>query len=247
MTTLTIRQIKELIDTGAFVFPLEAPENYPTIEESDVNYFTDYNADKETFDAYFVRKYGDRLIDFHGETTEDIIEEWQEMINGIQLLYMNSWARLYYALFIDYNPIYNVEEHTTTTYGQHITDTDIGERSHTEGEKERTFGAGEDTQTSDHWAYDSNAYEHQDKTTDNTGERTNTEAEYTNTEAAAKDTVTSKEHIDKVDRVGNIGVVSATDLLDREEKLRRNYAFFKNCFLTIIQEVGAYYECDALY
>ena len=245
--TLTIRQLKELIGTDAFIFPTESPANYPTFEDSDANYFTDYNANKEHFDAYFVRKYGDRCIDFYGDTEEDILEEWEEMTGAIHQLYLNSWARLYYALFINYNPIYNVEEHTTTTYGQHVTDTDIGKREHTEGAKERTFGSGTDTSTGERYAYDSSTWVNDNKTTDVTGQRVNNEASFKNEEAAAKDTVTSKQHVDSIDRAGNIGTVSATDLLEREERLRRGYSFFKNCFLTIVTEIGAYYECDSLY
>jgi hypothetical protein len=55
-----------------------------------------------------------------------------------------------------------------------------------------------------------------------------------------------KQHTDTVDRTGNIGVVSATQLLNEEIKLRSRYSFWNNVFTTICEEIGAYYECDSL-
>lgn len=249
-------QIKKLFDylkeeDLPMLFPDNSgvyPVSYPTIEGNTSNFLTDYTADYEFFDHDFVHRFGERYIDLpYSDTLDsDAISEYYHEIYSILRVFIDSWARLYYALSIDFNPIYNVEEHTTTTYGQHVTDTDLGQRQHTEGNKSQTLGTGTDTSTAEKWAYDSLAFVNEAKQTDVTGSRTNTEASYTNTEAATKDTVTSKQHVDSVDRSGNIGTVSATDLLKREYELRRRLSFWDNLFTVIAEELGAYYECDSI-
>ena len=240
----TIRQLFNLMDSP-FVFDSTA-FTYPTIEGNTSNFLTDYTTDKEVYDGAFVHEYGNMVVDLYAEDDTEAAEEFRDELDQVLRLYLDSWARLYYALNIDYNPIYNVEEHTVTEYGQHVTDHDIGARQHTEGNKSRTIGAREDTNTGSHWAMDSAAWNNTDKSVDNLGAQTNTEASYINSEAAAKDTDTSKTHTDTVDRSGNIGVVSSTTLLKETEAFYRNMSFFKNCFLVIIREVGAYYEYDSL-
>ena len=66
----------------------------------------------------------------------------------------------------------------------------------------------------------------------------------TTTDKLHTDTVTSKQHIDSVHREGNIGIKSASALAEEEIFLREKQIFFKNIFLTIIREVGAYYDFD---
>lgn len=242
----TIKQLYNLIESPFLISDNIPAEAYPEIEGNTSNFIEDYQTDRELYDPAFVHEYGSMYVDFDSDVDEEIAEEWFMEMTSTLRLYVDSWARLYYALHIDYNPIYNVEEHTETTYGEHVTDTDIGERQHTEGEKSRTIGAREDSSTGSHWAMDSAAWNNTDKTTDNLGEQTNTEEEYTNTEAATTDTVTSNEHVDTVDRSGNIGVVSSTNLLKENIELYKNMAFFKNLFKVFIEELGAYYEYDSL-
>lgn len=242
----TIKQIYTILGGSPFLMSENMTAAYPEIEGNESNFITDYLESDELYDHAFLHEYGSMYVDFDSDVDEEIFEEWAMEMTATLLLYLDAWARLYYALHIDYNPIYNVEEHTETTYGEHVTDTDIGERQHTEGEKSRTIGAREDSSTGSHWAMDSAAWNNTDKTTDNLGEQTNTEEEYTNTEAATTDTVTSNEHVDTVDRSGNIGVVSSTNLLKENIELYKNMAFFKNLFKIFIEELGAYYEYDSL-
>lgn len=241
----TIKELYNLIESPFVIDPTIT--GYPTIEGNESNFLTDYNTYKEDYDRFFVHEYGEMCVDLYSDNDSDAADEFKDELKSILRIYLDSWARLYYALNIDYNPIYNVEEHTETIYGQHVTDHELGQRQHTEGNKSRTFGQHDDTSTGSTWAYDSAAWVNHDKSVDNIGAQTNTEASYTNTDSAVKDTDTSKQHTDTVNRSGNIGIVSATELLEKEEKLRRSYSFFKNCFLTIITEVGGYYECDALF
>lgn len=241
------------------------PVTYPAIEGNTSNFITDYQNDYTLFDHYFITHYGDRTVSL--DVDEEHVEEyWQETMYSILRIYLDAWARLYYALNIDYNPIYNVEEHTTTTYGSHDTDTkyaqdqttdSFGEHQTTNsiGQKETTNGTRTDYTTDYSVSFDAATEKETGKTEDTIGAQTITEGAHTDTitnaaatdthtRAGRTDTVTSKQHIDTVDRAGNIGVVSATQLLAEEEKLRRKQSFYNNCFLTIVEELGAYYECD---
>lgn len=219
---------------------------YPTIEGNTSNFLTDYMTDAQWLDNEFRHHFGERYIDLESETMAEAWEEWYTEMYSILRVYLDSWARLYYALSIDFNPVFNVEEHTSTQYGQHVTDNELGQRQHTEGAKKRTIGAREDTTTDSSWAYDSNAWQNSSKSVDNAGQQIVDDDQYINTDASVKDTTTSKQHTDTVDRTGNIGVVSATQLLNEEIKLRSRYSFWNNVFTTICEEIGAYYECDSL-
>lgn len=223
-----------------------APITYPTIEGNTSNFLTDYRADAQLLDNDLRHHFGERYIDLESDNMDDACNEWYKEMYSILRIYIDSWARLYYALSIDFNPVFNVEEHTTTQYGQQVTDNELGQRQHTEGAKKRTIGAREDTTTDSGWAYDSNAWQNSSKSVDNSGQQIIDDDQCVSTDASVKDTTTSKQHTDTVDRTGNIGVVSATQLLNEEIKLRSRYSFWNNVFTTICEEIGAYYECDSL-
>lgn len=240
--TKTIKEIYSIVGSPLL---LDATMTYPTIEGNTSNFLTYYDANKEEFDRYFLKEYGKRLIDFDSEEDEDITEEWQDELAGIQRIYLESWARLWYALNIDFNPVYNVEEHTVTTYGEDETTSSYGQHQRTSeyGQKINTDGSHTDTSTNYAVSYDSAQEKETGKTSDLYAEKTTTEGQHTDThtDAAAEDVQTRAEHIDTVDRAGNIGVVSATHLIKEEINLRSAYSFFKNIFLIIINETGAYH------
>ena len=275
------KTIKELFNLVGSPFVFDTTVEYPEIEGDTSNFLTDYAAHKEDYDRYFVHEYGERLLDLDADNDADAEEEYLDQMKSILMIYLFSWARLYYTLNIPFNPVYNVEEHITNTYGQHVTDTDFGASSETNqygartktdtlgarsetnqyGATEHTEGARSDTSTMYAVSYDSSLEKETSKQADSTGSQTSTDAQHTDTHStqsvidthgeaavtdthsalAKKDTTTSKQHVDTVDREGNIGVVSATQLVIEEERFRRNYSFFKNCFLTMIEELGAYY------
>lgn len=243
MATKKIKEIYNLKDSPLL---FDKTMTYPTIEGNTSNFLEYYDDHCEEFDNYFVKTYGNRLVDFDSEEDADIVNEWTDWLFSIQRIYLDSWARLFYALNIDFNPIYNVEEHTETIYGEDITTADIGERERgsTFGSKQNTLGTRSDTSTAFSTSYDTATEKETGKQTDEIGQQINTEGSHTDThtEEAAHDVTTRAEHTDVINRSGNIGVVSATELLEKEERLRRNYSFYKNCFLTIINEVGAYFD-----
>lgn len=268
MATKTISQLYYLCTESekALLFDENIP--YPEIEGDTFNFVDDYLDNSLMMDKYIVKQYGSRSVDFESTTDADILEEWKYMVHGIYSVYMYSWAMLYYTLNIPYNPIYNVEEHTTTTYGQHETTNATGQRqdtnaygidatTHNYGAKSTTNGQRTDTNTDYSVSFDAGTEKETGKNENVEGSQTISSLAYvdsdsraahtdTLTKGAATDTLTSKQHIDTIDREGNIGTVAAIDLIEKEEKFRRNYSFFRNIFLTIMEEVGSYYECDTL-
>ena len=217
-----------------------------------------------------------------GDTDADVILNWKAEIKAIQRIYLNAWAHIFYTLNIAYNPVYNVEEHITTKYGEHETEREYGQHETDRqygqhetdvqygqhetdmqyGATSETLGTHTDTTTEYTVSYDSALEKESGKTDNVTGAQTNTALTHTDTETSKlhtdtttsklhtdtetsklhTDTETSKLHTDTVDRTGNIGVKSASALAEEEAILRERQIFFKNVFLTISREVGAYYD-----
>ena len=141
--------IKKLYELAGSPFVLDTAMTYPTIPESEANFLTDYNTNKAQYDRYFLKEHGNKIVDIDGEDEEDIVLNWKNEIQAIQRIYLDAWAHMYYALDIAYNPVYNVEEHTTSTYGLHETEREYGQHQ-TESqygihETEREYGATQDT------------------------------------------------------------------------------------------------------
>ena len=247
MKTLTIKQLYNIIGSP-FVF--DTTITYPTIEGNTSNFISDYETNKESLDWFFIHEYGKRVLDVESESDADIAAEVKAEFKSILLIYLDNWARLYYALNEPYNPLFNVDGTTTYVYGEHVTDHDIASRtnSHTEGAKSRTRGTRTDNSTTYAVSYDATTEKETGKQTDELGSSTDTEQTYTNNDVVGggKDTDTSKTHTDTETRQGNIGVTKSTELLRDEIKLRTDFAFFKTLFQTIIEEVGAYYEYNYL-
>lgn len=258
-------KIKELYNSTGMGSPFlfKNSFSYPSFAEE--NFLTDYIAEASVFDNYFLKEHGAKLVDFDSEEAADIKEEWEDMLEGIYTVYVNAWAHIYDTLNIAYNPVYNVEEHITTQYGLHETEREYGEHetemeygeheTETEyGATSNTFGTHTDTATDYSVSFDGATEKEAGKTSNVVGSQTNTSLLHTDTETSKlhtdtttsklhTDTETSKLHTDTVDRTGNIGIKSATALATEEIFMREKQIFFKNIFLTISREVGAYYEC----
>lgn len=245
MSRKTIKELYALVDSP---FVLDDSMDYPTIEGNTSNFLTYYDDHSEEFDRFFVHEYGTRYVDFDSETDEDIVTEWKDELESIQRIYLDSWARLWYALNIDFNPVYNVEEHIETIYGEDVTTNGYGQHVTTDnyGQKQVTNGQRTDTATAYSVSFDAATEKETGKQEDVTGQQITTEALHvdTHTTTAVDDTITRDSHTDTVNRSGNIGVVSATNLVEQEIRLRGAYSFYKNCFITIIEELGAYWDED---
>ena len=269
-----------LFNSEAYTYP------YPEIEGSEVNFIEDYEASPVPYDIFFVKEHGEKYVDLLDETEnpdmEDLLQNWDDLIASIVYVYLPSWAHQYYTLNIAYNPVFNVEEHITSQYGQHETDREYGqhetdtqygqhETDNQYGQHEtdmqygatsETLGTHTDTSTAYSVSFEGATEKETGKTSDVIGSQTNTSLLHTDTETSKQhtdtttskqhtDTVTSKLHTDKetsklhtdtVDRTGNIGVKSASALAQEEILLREKQIFFKNIFLTISREIGAYYD-----
>lgn len=261
MATMTIKELFNLVESP---FVLDPTMAYPEIEGDEANFLNEYNENKAQYDAYFIKEHGQKLVDVEGDTDADVILNWKSEIKAIQRIYLNAWAHIFYTLNIAYNPVYNVEEHTTTKYGEHETDRQYGEHEtdvqygqhETDmqyGATSETLGTHTDTATAYTVNYDNGTEKETGKTSDVIGSQTNTTNIHTDTETSKlhtdtttsklhTDTETSKLHTDTVDRTGNIGIKSASALAEEEILLRERRTFFKNVFLIISREVGAYYD-----
>ena len=134
MAIMKIKDINHLLKSQSTPAPLLLQEaittDYPVILDDEgqpvsVNFTEDYEAAFNKFDRYFVKHYGERVVDFVSTTTEDIIEEWYDEVLASVTVYIYNWARLYYALSLQYNPLYNAQTEketgkTSDTIGQKI-------------------------------------------------------------------------------------------------------------------------------
>ena len=132
---------------------------YPTIEGNTSNFLTDYASMAPELDRMFYIKYASMkpIIPEDDETTAQYFDEWADCIRAVLSYYLDAWARLYYALSLQYNPIYNVDGETTRrtqgkTEGLSGTDTTTmqrGARSETDqfGQKQLTDLYGQDQTT----------------------------------------------------------------------------------------------------
>lgn len=211
---------KDSNDTEGFVLPPAESIDYPVIDGNESNFLEDYNDAFTFFDRYFVNDFGARTYHsiFDPETEDEVLQMWRDDILAILHVYINSWARLYYALNIDYNPLYNVDGTTKITYSsQENSDvmggrlesdvigskdrSDImGARSETEsiGSKETTNGARSDTSTNYAVSYDATLEKETGKTADQIGQQITTEGAQSNGRTAQTytDRHTEESHTD---------------------------------------------------
>ena len=217
-------------DEGEPLFNIESPENYPVFEDSNANFITDYLANFANFDFFTARMYGERIAKFVSFDDLEILEEFDKIINSILSIHLPEWARLYYALDLKYNPIYNVDGVTTYVYGQKEREEDIKQRKRSE-----KFPEALTTNTEYDVAFDSATEKESGKTTSSTALHTN---EYT--DDAHKDVFTDKTHTDTETRKGNIGVTMTQQMLEAEFELRKK-SFFNTMIKTFVEEAGFMY------
>lgn len=185
---------------------------YPTFPDNDSNFIEDYQANASNFNKYAILKRGDQVVKYDEEDYEDGWDFLSEVSEAVTDVHLESWARLYYALSLSYNPLYNVDGTTTkqTTqrqrtdaYGAQSGSSVFGATSNTDnwgavsktdqfGNKSATLGAHTDTQTNSSVSFDSGTEKETGQTENSYGSQTNTEASYTDThsELAKMDTHT---------------------------------------------------------
>ena len=210
---------KNLFDTSNIVYPSNPDP------EVTANFLTDYAAGAADYDLFAVRLYGQRYFD--AVLTEDpleITDEWDDVTHAIIRTHLPEWARLYYALALKYNPIWNVDGTTTTVYGE-TSRTD----SFAEKEDTHTIGAALTTSTDYATAFDSGTEKETGKNTLDEPERENS------TVYGAHDDIFTSEP-----RSGNIGVTMTQQLLNADWEFRKK-SFFSTMIKTIMDEAGTHY------
>lgn len=226
--------------------PLLMNENilslYPVIEGDTSNFIQYYLDHKHYIDKAFLLRYKDKCAMFIDTTSfPSAYNEWIDETNSFVVYYIESWARLWYALNLDYNPTWNYDgKNETKTVGQlgsnigtdqttnhvdpfEVTDTFSGSNtttkdytvptdSTTERETDKTSVEESDSGTTH--------YENVKESTSTTQFGTTNEADYTVTEIKG----------------GNQGTTSTQQLLREEYELRKK-AFFDMVFDTLVKEL----------
>ena len=245
MATMKIKELyKELMTDETFPFLMDGDWPYPE-EDPDYSFLADYLDGYQVYDRYFLKEHGEKTVDIDEDYTDNLNDAWFYELASIYAVYSSSWAHIYDTLNIAYNPVYNVEEHITTEYGLHETDRQYGqhETDVQYGATQDTIGGRTDTTTSYSVSFDGGTEKETGKASDSVGQQINSSLLHTDTTTSKlhTDTETSKLHTDKTDRTGNIGIKSSTALANEEIFMREKQIFFKNIFLTISRELGAYY------
>lgn len=247
MATMTIKELyKEIIPLDD-MYPFLFADDWYYPEGATNSFLDEYITNYQIYDRYFIKEHGEKTIDlddYFGDP-DDISMSWYWEIASIYGVYIESWAKIYDTLNIAYNPVYNVEEHITTEYGLHETDRQYGqhETDVQYGATQDTIGGRTDTVTNYSVSFDGTTEKETGKASDSVGQQINSSLLHTDTTTSKlhTDTETSKLHTDKTDRTGNIGIKSSTALANEEIFMREKQIFFKNIFLTISRELGAYY------
>ena len=265
MATMTIKELYKEIIPSDNMYPFLFADDWYYPEGATNSFLDEYTTNFALYDRYFIKEHGAKTIDLDDDfgDPDDISMSWFWEMAAIYNVYVEAWAKIYDTLNIAYNPVYNVEEHIVTEYGEHETEHEYGEHeTETEygqhetdmqyGATSDTLGSHTDTATEYSVSFDGATEKETGKTSNVVGSQTNTSLLHTDTETSKlhtdtttsklhTDTDTSKLHTDTVDRTGNIGIKSSTALATEEIFMREKQIFFKNIFLTISRELGAYY------
>ena len=234
---------------------------YPVIKDNTTNFVRYYLDHFEKIDRAFYLRYAtcEPILIDEKQAFPSIYNEWIENCNAFILYYMDSWARLFYALNMEYNPIHNYDGKMTTTtvgqtektsgtdtttidYGKEKTTSNLGKQKTTD-----TYGSTHTSTTNSEIPYDMTTYKNTSKAEVNGDGVTNTtdiDAVSNTSEKDAKqdrNTVVYGKQNDvnytvTEEKGGNLGVTSTQTMLLQEFELRLK-SFFDNVFTTISKEL----------
>ena len=88
---------------------------YPTIEGNLSNFISDYQANAASYNGYAILKRGSQEFEYDEEDYDSAWEAFSELSGYVTDIHLENWARLYYALSLSYNPLYNVDGTTIRT------------------------------------------------------------------------------------------------------------------------------------
>lgn len=225
------KTLKEISKASAFTesnpfILLRSTSTYPTIASNESNFLEDYEDVADQVNLYAVHRRGSQLADLDFEE-EDLQIEWYDLIDAITTMHLDSWARLYYALSLSYNPIWNVDGTVVTERDEHENEMDYGQQTVTNGTR------------SDSTTYHSISYD--SATEKETGKDEFSQGQQQNTIGTHKDTNTIGAEKETQTRSGNIGVTMTQQMLNAEWEFRKK-SFFETIINTVLDEVGFYYS-----
>lgn len=169
-----------------------------------------------------------------------------------------KYDKIWDALQLEYNPIWNVDGTETTVYGERNKTMNEGAREETDsngsrtdttnyGSRQHTTEHDDDITTNKTAADNSDVYSNNTETSVDYGAITETDAVVTDTvshdaytdkhtKKAATDTEKESQHTDVVTRQGNIGVTSTQNLLTQEYEIAKA-SFFKMLIADAVKSV----------
>ena len=234
---------------------------YPTIKDNTTNFVRYYLDHFEKIDRAFYLRYAscEPVLMDEKSTFPSIYNEWIENCNAFILYYMDSWARLFYGLNIDYNPIHNYDGVMTTTTrgktedtsGSDVTTLDYGQDKTTDNigaqHSQNNLGQTKTVTSNSDVPYDMTDYKNTSKSETNTDAIVNSVDTNAVTNTTTKDAKTDKNttvygkqnNVDYTvteEKGGNLGVTSTQSMLLQEYELRLK-SFFDNLFTTISREL----------
>ena len=242
----TLKEIIKATPENAHFYLLDTNLTYPQPDpETSENFITDYKANADNYNLYALLKRGNQCIEIDEDLydmmgVDNIAAYTMGLSESITDTYLNSWARLYYALSLAYNPLYNVDGTTTKTiserertdaYGAQsggqtigaISASDIhGAKSKSDvwGAKSSTLGEHTDTATNYSVSFDAGAEKETGKTSNLMGAQTNTENTYTDghTEQSYTDSHTEQARTDSHQEAAHTDKHTDAEYTETEER-----------------------------
>ena len=242
----TLKQIIKETPTGESFYFFDSDLTYPSPDpETNENFIDDYQDNASNYNLYAMLKRGNQVLDIDEEMFEmlevdNAADYTMALSKAVTDTYLSSWARLYYALSLAYNPLYNVDGTTTKTiserertdsYGAQsggqtigaISASDIhGAKSKSDvwGAKSSTLGEHTDTQTNYSVSFDAGTEKETGKTSNLMGAQTNTEATYTDghTEQSYTDSHTEQARTDSHQEAAHTDKHTDAEYTETEER-----------------------------
>lgn len=244
---------------------LTSPIISTLLSYEDYHFLTEYRANASKIDNHYIKLYGSLSIDEELVGENDTLTKTNvtNEINAYLITHKEQLNRLYDINSLEYNPLFNVDGTTKTTfseviktdeYGQHKTDNFYDENV-TLDKKDSytsidTLG-GTETNTIDktYGFNESSAVPNDEqKTTTNTVQNMRTIDPQDNsvtieshtdtvTSNAHTDTFTESEHTITEQREGNIGTTKSTDLIQSEFDVWSKIAFWDVLFASLFSTI----------
>ena len=242
----TLKQIIKETPTGESFYFFDSDLTYPSPDpETNENFIDDYQDNASNYNLYAMLKRGNQVLDIDEEMFEmlevdNAADYTMALSKAVTDTYLNSWARLYYALSLAYNPLYNVDGTTTKTiserertdaYGAQSGGQTIGaisasdvhgakSKSDVWGAKSSTLGEHTDTQTNYSVSFDATTEKETGKTSNLMGAQTNTENTYTDghTEQSYTDSHTEQARTDSHQEAAHTDKHTDAEYTETEER-----------------------------